>query len=827
MPPSQENASLRATPSRFKVRTSPVLEKLAASFGMISGAAHPSRIAVVGNYLPRQCGIATFTTDLCDAIGGEYGSAQLLAVPVNDPGSHYSYPPRVRFELTEGDPASYEDAADFLNFSNVDLISLQHEYGIFGGPAGSHILRLLRRLKMPVVTTLHTVLREPDSNQRLVMEEIALLSDRLIVMSEHSSTLLRAVFNVPEDKIDIIPHGVPDLPFGDPNYYKDTSGTEGKAVLLTFGLLSPNKGIEKVIEALPRIVAQHPEVVYVIVGATHPHIRRREGDQYRLQLQALARKLGVERNVIFHNRFVTPAEMAQFVGSADIYITPYRYEAQAVSGTLAYAVGAGKAVISTPYWHASELLDEGRGVLVPFDDSSAIATAAIDLLENEATRHAMRKKAYLYARDTVWNKVAQSYMSAFVRARTDRMQTPRIAFSDLNAERTLDRLPSLKLDHLYRMTDHTGILQHAVFSVPNYREGYATDDNARALIVAVLMEQLGMTDVHESAKLASRYLAYLWHAFNPATGRFRNFLSYERQWHEAEGSEDSHGRGLWGLGTVLGRSKSPGLRGTAGRLFESALPAIRTFSSPRAWAFAALGLQEYLDRFPGDRAALQTRDEMTHRLLDIYAANHSPGWHWFEEVLAYSNSRLPQALIACASRTSDKAMLAAGLESLNWFVTMQRCESKGHFVPIGSQGFYRKGGVKARFDQQPVEAGATVSACVQAYSATGDERWLKDAWSAFNWFLGDNDLQIVLYDSSTGGCRDGLHPDRANENQGAESTLAFLMALLEMRLLEDADIPITKHDFSINKPHIVKQDLLAVSGGSDSFQNSSENHERS
>src|SRR5512146_1059559 len=789
MPPSQESALLRATPSRFKVRTTPVLEKLAASFGMISGAAHPSRIAVIGNYLPRQCGIATFTTDFCTAIGAEYGSAQLLAVPVNDPGAHYSYPPRVRFELTEGDPSSYEDAADFLNFSNVDLISLQHEYGIFGGPAGSHILRLLRCLKMPVVTTLHTVLRAPDPDQRAVMGEITALSDRLIVMSERSSEFLQEVFSVAREKIDLIPHGVPDLPFGDPNFYKDSSGTEGKVVLLTFGLLSPNKGVETVIEALPRILAQHRNVVYVIAGATHPHIKRREGDRYRLQLQALARKLGVERSVVFHNRFVSPEEMAQFVGSADIYITPYRHEAQAVSGTLAYAVGAGKAVISTPYWHASELLDEDRGVLVPFDDSSAIATAAIDLLENEATRHAMRKKAYLYARDTVWNKVAQSYMSAFVHARSDRMRTPRIAFSDLNAERTLDRLPPLKLDHLYRMTDHTGLLQHAVFSVPNYREGYTTDDNARALIVAVLMEQLGMTAESESAKLASRYLAFLWHAFNSATGRFRNFLSYERQWHEAEGSEDSHGRALWALGTVLGRSKSPGLRGTAGRLFESALPAIRTFSSPRAWAFAALGLQEYLDCFPGDRAALQTRDEMAHRLLDIYASNHSPEWSWFEDVLAYSNSRLPQALLACASRTSDKAMLMAGLESLDWSLRMQRCETKGHFVPIGSQGFYRKGGEKARFDQQPIEAGGAVSACLQAFRATGDDRWMKEAWSAFNWFLGDNDLQIVLYDSSTGGCRDGLHPDRANENQGAESTLSFLMALLEMRLLEDTEIP--------------------------------------
>ncbi len=794
--PVRENASLSGIHPVAKLRTLMLEGKLAASLRSRVSAALPSRVAVIGNYLPRQCGIATFTTDLCDAIATEYDTLQLLAVPVNDPGSQYNYPPRVRFELMEGDPSSYDAAADFLNFSNVDLVCLQHEYGIFGGPAGSHILRLLRRLKMPVVTTLHTVLREPDATQRVVMNEIAALSDRLIVMSEHSASLLHEVFGVTEEKIDIIPHGVPDLPFGDPNYYKDSSGTEGRAVLLTFGLLSPNKGIERVIEALPRIVVGHPDVVYMVVGATHPHIRRREGDQYRLQLQALARKLGVERNVIFHNRFVSPEEMAQFVGSADIYITPYRYEAQAVSGTLAYALGAGKAIISTPYWHAAELLADGRGVLVPFEDSDAIATAAIQLLDNEVARHAMRKRAYLYARDTVWDKTAESYMSAFVRARSDRMLVPRIAFADLNAERTLDRLPAFKLDHLYRMTDHTGLLQHAVFSVPNYGEGYSSDDNARALIVAVLMEELGMTALSESATLASRYLAFLWHAFNPATGRFRNFLSYERQWLETSGSEDSHGRSLWGLGTVLGRSKSADLRGAAGRLFESALPAILTFRSPRAIAFSVLGLQEYLRGFPGDRAAMQTMDDLAHGLLETFTSTHAEGWHWFEDVLAYSNARLPQALIACAVRTSNKVMLAAGLESLEWLMTMQRCDAKGHFVPIGSQGFHHRGGEKARFDQQPVEAGATVSACLEAFRATSDPRWLKEAWSAFNWFLGDNDLQIVLYDSSTGGCRDGLHPDRVNENQGAESSLAFLMALLEMRFLEDAELPFTKHETS-------------------------------
>ncbi len=797
--PSEGIASASGTFARLKVLPLLIEEKFATPLRFKSGGALPSRIAVVGNYLPRQCGIATFTTDLCNAVAAEFGSERLLAVPVNDPESRYNYPPRVRFELNEGDIASYQQAADFLNFSNVDLVCLQHEYGIYGGPAGSHVLRLLRGVQMPVVTTLHTVLRKPDANQRSVMDEIVALSDRLIVMSAQSSQVLQDVFNVPSDKIDVIPHGVPDLPFGDPNYFKDAFETEGKSVLLTFGLLSPNKGIETVIQALPGIVARHANVMYVVAGATHPRLKRREGDRYRLELQALARKLGVERNVVFHNRFVTPEEMVQFVGSADIYITPYLHEAQAVSGTLAYAVGAGKAIISTPYWHATELLAEGRGALVPFGDSTAIANKVGELLDDEAARHAMRKRAYLYGRDMVWKKVAQSYMRSFVRARTDRRQSPRAVYSGRVMERTLDTLPAINLDHLERMTDHTGLLQHAVFSVPNYHEGYATDDNARALIASVMLEQLGAASVSETARLSSRYIAFLWHAFNPSAGRFRNFLSYERAWQEDIGSEDSHGRSLWALGTVLGRSKDSALRGTAGRLFESSVPAVLNFHSPRACAFSLLGMQEYLNCFPGDRAALKTRDVLSQRLLDGYRGNQSPGWNWFEDVLAYSNGRLPQALLLAGSRSGNNEMISVGLESLNWLVEEQRCEKNGHFVPIGSQGFYRKGCEKARFDQQPVEAGAAVSACLQAFHVTGDEHWRREAWIAFNWFLGDNDLQVVLYDASTGGCRDGLHPDRVNENEGAESSLAFLMASLEMRLLEeDTEIPVlTRHVTSI------------------------------
>jgi glycosyltransferase involved in cell wall biosynthesis len=752
----------------------------------------PSRVAIIGNYLPRKCGIATFTTDLCDALHAEYDATELLALPVNDTPEGYAYPARIRFELAQDELASYRQAADFLNFSNIDLVCVQHEYGIFGGPAGAHILELLRRLHMPVVTTLHTVLREPNADQRLVMEEIVTLSDRLIVMSRQSSEILQEVFHVSSSKIDLIPHGIPDVAFTDPSFYKDAFGTEGKEVLLTFGLLSPNKGIENVIQALPSILSRHSNVVYMVSGVTHPHVLRHEGDKYRQYLQKLAKDLGVESSVIFRNRFVSPQELVEMIGAADIYITPYKHRGQVVSGTLTYALSAGKAIISTPYLHAVELLDEERGILVPFDDPQAIADKTIELLDNATARHAMRKRAYLYTRDMVWDRVAQQYMGSFERVYNERLRNPRATFSAQNTEKTLDRLPIVKLDHLYRMTDHTGIVEHAVFVVPNYPEGYSTDDNARALIVAILLEELGRGSPTGSLDLASRYLAFLWLAFDPVTKRFRNCLSYERQWQELEGSEDSHGRALWGLGTVLGRTKDAGLRGAAGRLFELAVPAAVEFRSPRACAFALLGLQEYLDSFPGDRAAVNAADALANRLLDSYKANSSANWQWFEKVLSYSNARLPQALLRAGVRNANDAMVSAALESLAWLANVQRCETKGHFVPIGSHGFYSTKTEKARFDQQPIEACAAVSAFLQAYRATGKGRWRKEAWTAFNWFLGDNDLQIALYDPTTGGCRDGLHPDRANENQGAESTLSFLMALLEMRKLEETDITDSK-----------------------------------
>jgi glycosyltransferase involved in cell wall biosynthesis len=742
----------------------------------------PTRMAFIGNYLPRECGIATFTTDLCNALSIEYGPERLFAIPVNDPDSRYDYPEQVRLELEQEELASYERVADFLNFNGNDLVCLQHEYGIYGGKAGSHILTLLRKLKMPLVTTLHTVLRDPDANQRAVLEEIARLSDRLVIMSELAADLLREVYGVPGKKIDVIPHGVPDIPFIDPNYFKDQFGTEGKSVLLTFGLLSPNKGIDNVVRALPAILAKHPDVVYMVSGVTHPQIRRRDGERYREYLRELAEQLGVSPQLILNNRFVTTEELIEHIGAADIYITPYRQEAQVVSGTLAIALGAGKAIISTPYWHAKELLANERGVIVPFDDPKSIADAAVQLLEKDAERHAMRKRAYLHSREMTWPPTARAYMATFQRARFERSLQPRPTSQGEVVVNAPKNLPELSTTHLLNMTDDTGILQHAIYSVPNTSEGYTTDDNARALIVSNILNETVSYDARvQYSQLSHRYLAFLWLAFRSDTGRFRNFLGYDRNWLEESGSEDSHGRALWALGSVLGHSQDAGLRGAAGRLFEAAVPAALQFSSPRAWAFSILGMQAYLDWFPDDRAIQGKRNSLANRLLDIYERGRTANWHWFEKSLAYSNARLSQALILAGWRSGNRRMIAAGMESLEWIVATQRQGGREYFVPIGTNGFFAEGKEKARFDQQPVEACATISACLETYRLTQDKCWHEEAQRVFNWFLGNNDLQVTLYDASTGGCRDGLHPDRVNENQGAESTLSFLMSLLEMQ----------------------------------------------
>jgi glycosyltransferase involved in cell wall biosynthesis len=740
-------------------------------------------VAVIGNYLPRQCGIATFTTDLVEGISAEAPDINCWAAVVNDKPEGYAYPDKVRFEINQNKLSDYRTAAQFLNISQMDIVCVQHEYGIFGGPAGSHLLKLLGDLRMPVVTTLHTVLKDPAPEYRAVMGKLSDLSDKLVVMSHKASDFLKDIYKVPEEKIVFIHHGIPDTPFIDSSFYKDKFGVEGKKVLLTFGLLSPNKGIENVLQALPAIISKHPDVTYIILGATHPHILKTHGDAYRIMLQQLVRRLDIGGQVIFQNRFVELKELCEFLGIADIYVTPYLEEAQITSGTLAYAMGTGKAIVSTPYWYATEMLAEGRGCIVPFNNPGAIAERIIDLLDNDVARHAMRKKAYTFSREAVWKEVSRKYLQVFNEVRQNRTRNPRPRHSYVENIKAITNfeLPEIKLDHLKAFTDDTGILQHANYTIPDRTHGYCTDDNARALLAAAMGQKYLPTNGWGLDSLSGHYLGFLLYAYNEKNGRFRNFMTYSRQWMEEIGSEDAHGRALWCLGKVVAFLDNPGHLAMSTTLFNKALQAAENFRSPRAIAFCLVGMHAYQDKFSGDSDVRRIRNVLADRLFDQFISQASDDWPWLENSLNYANGKLPHALLLSGQRMQRSDMVDMGLRALKWLLAIQT-EGK-HFVPIGSNGWYERGGSRARFDQQPVEANAMVEACVGAYNITRDHTWFENAAMCFNWFLGQNDLNMPLYDPKTGGCRDGLMANGINQNQGAESSLAWLLSLMTLQNL--------------------------------------------
>ncbi|MEZ5415687.1 MAG: glycosyltransferase family 4 protein [Opitutaceae bacterium] len=743
------------------------------------------RVAFLGGYEPRRCGIATYTTDLCEAVHRGLPAAQCIAGAMNDRIEGYTYPSRVRFEILERDIDSYRRAADLLNFDNTDVLCVQHEFGIFGGPAGSHLVALLKEVRMPVVTTLHTVLRDPNAAQRWVMEQLIKCSDRLVVMARKGAEILRETYGVRDEQVDVIPHGIPDVPFADSSDAKAQFGVEGRTVLFTFGLLGPGKGIEHAINALPEIVRRHPEVVYIVLGATHPHLLAKEGEQYRLSLERLAEERGMKEHVIFCNRFVSLEDLTAFISATDIYLTPYLDEAQITSGTLAYVFGAGKAVVSTPYWHARELLAADQGILVPFRDATAIAEGVCAYLDDPARLERTRRNAYAVGRGMIWPAVAEKYIASFQRARADRRTASRTALASWTLAGRPYELPVRRFDHIVRMTDGTGIFQHATFNVPNFDEGYCTDDNARAFILCTLLEGSGSESVTTDLdRMTTNYLAFLSAALNYRTGRFRNFMSHSRQWLEAMGSEDSHARALWSLGIGVSSSPDEGHRHLCRELFERGLPVVAAFTSPRAWAFTLLGLHHFLAREENpDTAAAAMRRKLTEKLVQLWRAHATPDWPWFEHSITYENARLCQALLLGGRDGRDPAALEIGLNALGWLASLQTTQT-GCFRPIGSDGFYPQGGARADFDQQPVEAQAMVAACWEASRITGDPRWPREAKRSFEWFLGRNDLGQALYDAKTGGCCDGLHRDRVNRNQGAESSLAFQLSLVEMNLAE-------------------------------------------
>ncbi|WP_321494832.1 glycosyltransferase family 4 protein [uncultured Desulfobacter sp.] len=740
-------------------------------------------IAVIGNYLPRQCGIATFTRDLVEGLSERAKDIHCWAVAMNDRIEGYAYPEKVRFEINQNKLADYGIAAQFLNISHTDIVCLQHEFGIFGGPAGSHLLKLLSELHMPVVTTLHTVLKNPSPEYRSVTVKLGELSDKLVVMSRKAEHFLHEIYGIPREKIAFIHHGIPDMPFIDSSFHKDKFDVEGKKVLLTFGLLSPNKGIETVLQALPAVIDQYPEVVYIILGTTHPHVLKTNGDAYRIMLQQMVHNLNLSDHVIFQNNFVALKELCEFLGIADIYITPYLEEAQITSGTLVYAMGTGKAVISTPYWYAQEMLAEGRGHLVPFNSPNALAEQINALLGDDIQRHAIRKKAYTFTRDAVWAKVSQNYLDLFSEVRHNRIRHPRPRHSYVSHIKAITRfdLPEIKLDHLKAMTDDTGMLQHANYTIPDRRHGYCTDDNARALLAAAMGQKYLPVNGLGLDALSGHYLGFLLYAYNEKNGRFRNFMTYARQWAEDIGSEDSHGRALWCLGNAVAFLENPDHLAMSTVLFKNALIAAESFRSPRAVAFCLVGLDAYLDKFSGDSDARRIRDVLAQRLFNQFCKNKTHDWLWVEDTLNYANAKLSHALLVSGHRMKDKEMVTMGLDSLVWLLSIQT--SDHHFAPVGCNGWYSKKGKRARFDQQPIEAKTMVEACAAAYSITRDRQWFDRTVICFNWFLGHNDLNMPLYDAKTGGCRDGLMVDGINQNQGAESTLAWLLSLMTLQKL--------------------------------------------
>ncbi|WP_341988797.1 glycosyltransferase [Azorhizobium sp. AG788] len=743
-----------------------------------------SRVAFIGNSLPRRCGIATFTTDLQQAVAAARPDVKTLIVAMNDQGHAYDYPPAVRIQIRDEVLADYVHAADVLNAAQVDVVCLQHEYGIFGGAAGDHVMALLSRLAMPIVTTLHTVLAEPTPVQRAVTAKITDVSARIIVMADKAQQLLQSVYHVPADKIEVIPHGIPDVPFAEPDQAKAIFGFTGRPVILTFGLLSPGKGIEVMIDAMPLILERCPDAAYVVLGATHPNLVRQEGEAYRESLMARARERGVQDNVVFLDQFVDQPTLLGFIAMCDVYVTPYLNERQMTSGTLAYSFGLGKPVVSTPYWHASELLADGRGVLVPFGDSTGIGEAIAALLTDTPRRQSMRRRAYATSRSMTWPRTAERYLATFEGARRGHRLRMIARHNQSISSRGAPAVPEMQTEHLMAMCDDTGLFQHAVHSVPDRSHGYCVDDNARALLLACALTAPGEQRLPEP--MTARFAAFVQHAWNPDNQRFRNFMSFDRRWLEACGSEDSHGRTLWALGACAQGDGNASRRRWAAALFAQALPVTETFRSPRAWGFALLGLDAYCSDGRDDATANHMRFLLADRLMACLAAVETADWIWFEEGLSYDNARLPQALITAGMATGTPAYIEAGLRTLRWLNTMQTSVGGG-FRPVGSDTFGHVRAAPHAFDQQPLEATATISACLAAWRADGDVQWKADAAQAFAWFLGSNDLGVPLVDLETGSCRDGLHPDRPNENRGGESVLSYLLSLVEIRQLARAN----------------------------------------
>ena len=722
-------------------------------------------LALIGNFLPRKCGLATYTTDTFTALKGRFPDLKIDVYAMDDHPGLYDYPPEVTRSIPDQDRMAYLDAARAIEASGAQAIWLQHEYGIFGGAAGEHILALLDRVSIPVIVTLHTILEKPSADQRRVMDGLLRRCARVIVMAERGREILERVYGASGRNIVMIPHGVPDRAFVEPASLKSRFGWEERKVVLTFGLLAPGKGIEVMIEALPAIVAQNPNVLYAVLGATHPNLVKHEGEKYRDGLKALAVELGVDANIEFIDAFLEHDELIDYLQAADIYATPYLNPAQITSGTLSYAVGVGKAVVSTPYVHATEILGDGHGVLVDFGDSAAFAREINALLGSDRNRIRLSERAYARGRTMIWPRLAEVAMREIVQmvaAKPQRLPTGTVATIPLKPD----------FSAVERMSDSTGMLQHSIYSVPDRRHGYCIDDNARALMLVSQMVEMDETARDSWMTIYASFLQYAW---NPEARRFRNFMNFDRTWCEDFGSEDSNGRTLWALGVTARDAQMAKHRHWALSMFDMTASLALELGSPRAHAFAMLGAAAIIEAYPSHALARTILSRFGDELRGLLAEARRPEWEWFEIVLAYDNARLPEALIRAGTALRRDDLVACGISTLDWIVGKQT-SPEGRFRAVGSESFGRVYAEPLQFDQQPLEAQATIDACSAAFDASKDLRWVEEAGRAYRWYLGQNDLDLPLATTQDGGCFDGLMPNGLNRNQGAESILALQLA---------------------------------------------------
>jgi glycosyltransferase involved in cell wall biosynthesis len=734
------------------------------------------QVALLGTYPPRRCGIATFTRDLGEGMVAADESVKPLVVAVTDEGSKYEYASEVEYEIRQGTKSNYARAAELVNYKAVRWVSLQHEYGIFGGDDGAYILDFLGALRVPAAVTLHTVLDTPSPSQRAIVQKMAKAAV-LVVMSQVAADLLARRYELPISRVEIIPHGIPDMSPRDQRDLKARFGVAGQRMLLTFGLLGPNKGVETVIRAMPALVATYPDLVYFVVGATHPAVLRQNGEAYRTSLERLAEQLGVRDHVVFRDQYVTTKELCSYLQAADVFVSPYLNEAQVTSGALSYAMGAGAAVVSTPYWHAKELLAHGRGRLFPFGDSVKLAASISGLLDDPAELARVRKEGYAHTRAFTWSEVGRQYLRL-----GEMLERGRTRARRRREEPRASGLPELRLDHLLRMTDDTGIVQHATFSVPARASGYCVDDNARALMVALHADSLsGSAD---TKRLVVTYLAFL-HAAQTSDGRFRNVMSYARSFLDGTESDDCTGRALWALGTTAHLSRDEGQRRLARQMFERGL-AFATELGPRGTALTMLGLTAFLARHPEVGPAAELLARLAGRLCRQYRQEATPDWRWFEPTLTYDNALLPLALWRAHALTRDSESREVAGESLDFLEAT--CFVNDRLVLVGNSGWHARGGIRADADEQPLDAAAFVLAFRGGYLVTRDDRYLRRMREAFAWFLGANRLNVDVYDPATAGCRDGLGERASNLNQGAESTISFLLSLIEMLDLAGEDL---------------------------------------